>query len=823
MVAMRAPRSPEKAMRLFFALLLAFAALLIALSRSSTSELHLRNGHIEHSPHHSSPTGEHAHASASASATSPHNDNRGGRYAPGEWHREYQLQKHKNIRAAAAAAREYADGDEEKEDLGGGSPLITMKTIEQAGKTPKPTPKPTDAAKKRRDRRHDGGDDGDHDGNHDGGHDHDATDATAAHDDLEGSGVGFQPAAHPDGAAVESEPETEPETDTETDHADGHAHGMLQFDHNDEIHADPVGDWVHHVWDNTKHLAHDVYEVGHHAVDAVEEMVGYHHRGQEGEDSMSGDMGGGGGEGAEGGGEGGGEGQDFGEDEFDMSAKKVAHAHGNARAIMSSMTLAELVLEAGTNRKKAQSAVLFKLAGKVQVAAGKPTADPVPAYNYSSAPPPEPKQCKGNQGNPAKIARSSVVNQKYIFHNSGSYAYSHMVMIGAMPSTSLWRWAMTWQASASIEGAPGQHLLISFSDEPESSWTKPMMIPITPTGFAVWGPVWHLDANGVIWLFFSHSTSCLKNAGRGKRKYAPGGDIKYIKSVDGVSWTAPKTILTQAADQGIPKLVANQLQVHSGTGAWVLPYWREQPHCKQCRPHADRSVRTSAGVLVLTNQGATWRPIGSWRARGIRWLIEGTVAEVGDKGRLLQLYRSGEPTLYKHTSDDGGNTWTEAVKTSIPNPNSKVNLIRLDDGDIALAFNDARGGVRRKLSVAVSPDGSRWKQLQQLEDTTPGLHYSYPTMAQDGCRLLVAYSVMRHGGRQPISKSGIKLAVITIPTKKENGGGGKGGGGGGASGATGAVDGVDAGISLDAPAGGEDIDAKEAEINAEEEEKPIRG
>jgi hypothetical protein len=27
----------------------------------------------------------------------------------------------------------------------------------------------------------------------------------------------------------------------------------------------------------------------------------------------------------------------------------------------------------------------------------------------------------------------------------------------------------------------------------EGAWTKPVMIPITPSGFAVWGPVWHLD------------------------------------------------------------------------------------------------------------------------------------------------------------------------------------------------------------------------------------------------------------------------------------------------------------------------------------------
>jgi hypothetical protein len=37
------------------------------------------------------------------------------------------------------------------------------------------------------------------------------------------------------------------------------------------------------------------------------------------------------------------------------------------------------------------------------------------------------------------------------------------------------------------------------------------------------------------------------------------------------------------------------------------------------------TVRTSAGVLVSADKGKTWKAIGSWRARGIRWLIEGTV------------------------------------------------------------------------------------------------------------------------------------------------------------------------------------------------------
>lgn len=734
--AMRAPRSPEKAMAFIFLLLLVFIAFLVSVSLTTVTEVHLTHGHLErghldrHAPNFP-PTvrrlGRVPHRRhAAPPSTAFDHDEFHANDADGDGSVEHSEPAHRGEHAVAEQIKAH-------------------RLKHEGGETA--------------DRRHEGGDDGVDEGEGSDRGDHDGHDLDDGIDR-------------------------------------GHGGGLLHFDHHDEIHADPVGDWIHRRWEDTKHLVHDVYDAGHHAVDAVEDFTGVHvfgHQDHEEGEGMSGGMG---------------DAVDPIDDVDPGNVDPSVSARDNAKLLMASKTIAEVVADAGDNRKKAQAAVLNKLNGKVRVTRDK---EPTPAYNYSSPPAIVPKQCREG----AKISKSSVVNQKYIFHNSGGYAYSHMVMIGAMPPSSLWRWAMIWQASSSIEGAPGQHLLISFSDEPESSWTKPMMIPLQPSSLAVWGPVWHLDANGVIWLFYSQSTSCRKNAGRGRVKYAPGGDIKFIRSVDGISWTAPKTIITQASDQGIPKLVANQLQVHAETGNWVLPYWREQPHSKQCKPHADRTVRTSAGVLLSTNQGASWKAIGSWRARGIRWLIEGTVAEVGDKGKLLQLHRSGEPTLYKQTSDDGGINWSPATKTSIPNPNSKVNLIRMTNGDIALAFNDARGGVRRKLSVAVSSDGSTWRKLQQLEDSTPGLHYAYPTLAQDDCRLLVTYSVMRHGGRRQVYQSGIKLAVITVPTKKppkvkvDEGE------------AEEKEEGTDAGISLDSPE--EPEEDKVEEGSAEEEEKPIRG
>ena len=125
------------------------------------------------------------------------------------------------------------------------------------------------------------------------------------------------------------------------------------------------------------------------------------------------------------------------------------------------------------------------------------------------------------------------------------------------------------------------------------------------------------------------------------------GTLQYTTTRDGVTWSHPRTILTQNSDGMIPKVISNQMIVHS-SGAWILPYWREQPRqgSKACtpvctctcaphppaslylsratgpstgaeyachlRPSAERlslqekSLPTASSVLISHNKGKTW-------------------------------------------------------------------------------------------------------------------------------------------------------------------------------------------------------------------------
>ncbi len=137
---------------------------------------------------------------------------------------------------------------------------------------------------------------------------------------------------------------------------------------------------------------------------------------------------------------------------------------------------------------------------------------------------------------------------------------------------------------------------------------------------------------------------------------------------------------------------------------------------------------------------------------------EGVLPEQGtwfqtDDGRIHLFQRDGSLSdrLALTTSDDGGETWSEMLRTNLPNTYSRAFAGRLDDGRFYLAGNNYdRFLDRRSLLVAFSDDGATFDRQYLLVSgpTTrkvEGRHkedgYHYPNCVADGGRLLVTYSV----------------------------------------------------------------------------------
>ncbi|MFV0444798.1 MAG: exo-alpha-sialidase [Planctomycetaceae bacterium] len=94
---------------------------------------------------------------------------------------------------------------------------------------------------------------------------------------------------------------------------------------------------------------------------------------------------------------------------------------------------------------------------------------------------------------------------------------------------------------------------------------------------------------------------------------------------------------------------------------------------------------------------------------------------------LQALCRSREGSIVSTNSTDMGHTWSPLEKTMLPNPNSGIDAVTLQDGTHLLIYNHTPKG-RSPLNVAVSDDGDDWKAAYVLESDKG--EYSYPAVIQ---------------------------------------------------------------------------------------------
>jgi predicted neuraminidase len=355
--------------------------------------------------------------------------------------------------------------------------------------------------------------------------------------------------------------------------------------------------------------------------------------------------------------------------------------------------------------------------------------------------------------------------------------YSHMATIGRYVVNETKKgFAVAWQSSSGIEGIKGQSIMISFAEDIDRQWTKPKRVEsMMNVKTAVWSPVLFNPPKepNALWLFYTESQNCLRPARENKSgskippRYSPGGDVKVTKSMDGgKTWSEPQEVHAQSKEDspGMPKVIANRITVHSQTGNWILPYWKEK-----AEPNACRQPKTPAshGVLISKDNGKTWQPKGKIRVGGT-WLIEGAVVERRDYSLQL-FFRTSKGKVYTAFSWDGGDTWTGANPTTIPNPDSKMDATSFPDTrEIVVAFNDAtdRNKINKgrcRLRVSISCDGGvGFKTISELEEGSLKMYIHYPTVITDGDRAIVAYSLMGHPHLRQGDIGGIKIAEVKL-------------------------------------------------------------
>ena len=137
--------------------------------------------------------------------------------------------------------------------------------------------------------------------------------------------------------------------------------------------------------------------------------------------------------------------------------------------------------------------------------------------------------------------------------------------------------------------------------------------------------------------------------------------------------------------------------------------------------------------LELTkDRGLTWERIGPIHEKTEFNAIQPTVLRHPD-GKLQILCRTKEEVVSTASSTDGGKTWSKMTATTLPNPNSGIDAVKLKDGRFLLVYNHTRRSSgtprgRAFLNIAVSRDGENWEAGPVLENE-PG-EFSYPACIQ---------------------------------------------------------------------------------------------
>ena len=352
--------------------------------------------------------------------------------------------------------------------------------------------------------------------------------------------------------------------------------------------------------------------------------------------------------------------------------------------------------------------------------------------------------------------------------------YSHMAMLEELPGGA--GHILVWQAAAAFAGVATQHVRASVSTDLQT-WSPSFAIDLPAPG-AVWAPVLFLDRpRDRLLLFYAESSSCTRQVpGVNETVYGPGGDIKMVHSADGRTWSAPAVVYGHEREGGIPKVVANRpvaLAAGPAGRRLLLPFWREHPGPTAACPIAAAAPQLS-GTLLSDDGGASWRPGGDvlLPKHSRTLLLEGAIVPLGAAGEAMQFFRSTTGAVYTAVTSDGGETWSEAARTDLPNPNSKLHAIE-EGGRIWLAYNhhkkleDEWGGIRTNLWVSVSADrGRSWRTAARLEDAFPQVKtkFHYPTLLSTGpCSLAVAYTI---GLKERASAGGVVLAEIDLARLK---------------------------------------------------------
>ncbi|TDG00210.1 sialidase family protein [Paenibacillus piri] len=324
--------------------------------------------------------------------------------------------------------------------------------------------------------------------------------------------------------------------------------------------------------------------------------------------------------------------------------------------------------------------------------------------------------------------------KQFLFEDDRPFHNCHASTIVELPGGDL----LVAYFAGSKEGNPD--VGIWCSRRTNGVWSKPY-VAADEEGLVHWNPVLFRKNDGQIVLHYKVAHPI------------PAWHTRVVVSDDnGATWSRPVDLVP--GDIGGRGPVKNKLIVLQD-GTWLAPASIEGD-VWDCFADIsrDEGATWTRSALVPVNRGMDAEGGGAGQPRPIRGkgLIQPTLWE-SKPGHVHMLMRSTAGFIYRSDSTDAGQTWSPAYRTYLPNNNSGIDLAKMDDGSLVLAYNPVGmyRGPRMPLLLSVSRDnGENWEELLVLEaeyrsytiPVEPG-EYSYPAVIASGNRIYVTYTWKR--------------------------------------------------------------------------------
>ena len=287
--------------------------------------------------------------------------------------------------------------------------------------------------------------------------------------------------------------------------------------------------------------------------------------------------------------------------------------------------------------------------------------------------------------------------------------------------------------AGSFEGSGDISIAVSKLDPETQVWSEAEIVS-KGEDRSEQNPAFFRAPDGDIWLIYTSQLS--RQEGKDNMQFT--SIIMVQKSSDeGQTWGEPEVLFNNEGT-----FSRQAIQVLSN-GRWIFSTWL-------CEDSPEGLTNDPTEFQVSDDQGQTWKAVRMPDSSG---RVHANLNEL-EEGHLVAFMRSRfADHVYKSESFDFGDTWTVPEATVLPNNNASVSAIKLQTGEIALAYNVNAANNAEFGKVAwpglrnpVTEDGGKTWPIGRIfepaegyigiENKTNNTQHEYPTLYQDSKGLL---------------------------------------------------------------------------------------